>query len=137
MAESVQLRLLVIQQTCGHKCMGHSENRGGCCKLGQRDWIIGPVNDVDALLERLSKVLERPVLRSEVVIDFEEGRKLFPERKMWQNPAHFPAMRSVSADPYACRYYDEERGCTIHDIRPNLCRSYECEWLSGSLDRLF
>ena len=87
MQEKEALRLQVIQHACQSKCMGHPGNAGGCCKLGSRDWIIGPVRDVDAFIERLSEHWGRPVLRTEVLIDYEEGRAMpdGPERnKMLQ-----------------------------------------------------
>ena len=117
--------------------MGHSGNRGGCCTLGSRDWIIGPLDDVDAFIARLERQLGRLVARDEVVIELEEGKRLFPERSMWQNPAHYPAMRTQSEAPHACRFYDEAVGCTVHAIRPKLCESYECDWLRASVGAFF
>jgi Fe-S-cluster containining protein len=137
MAGDAPLRLQVIQKTCGDKCMGHRGNRGGCCKLGPRDWIIGPVRDAEAFVAQLSKHFGRAVARGEVLIDFEEGRRMFPERSMWQNPAHYPALRGAREAPYACQFYAEDRGCTVHELRPQLCRDYECDWLKGTLERVF
>ncbi len=137
MIEARALRLSVLQHACGNKCMGHSNNSGGCCKLGQRDWIIGPVDDVDAFLARLSQRLGRPVERREAIIDFDEGTQLFPGRSTWQNPAHYPAMRIRSEDPHACQFHTDTQGCTIHEVRPRLCQGYECSWLEGVLSPLF
>ena len=136
MADAARIRLDVIQHACSRKCMGHPGNNGGCCKLGPRDYIIGPVVDVEALVEHLSERLGRPVARQDVVIDFDEGRKLFPERTSWQNPSHFPALRIRTQAPFACSFHDDERGCTIHEIRPQLCRRYECSWLRDAVDAL-
>jgi Fe-S-cluster containining protein len=117
--------------------MGFANNKGGCCTLGPRDYIIGPVQDVEGLVRRLSQRWGRPVARQEAVIDFEEGRQLFPERSTWQNPAFFPALRISKTESNPCRFYDWDRGCTIHEMRPSLCRTYECDWLRETLERVF
>jgi Fe-S-cluster containining protein len=137
MPDKASLRLEVVQHACQSKCLGHPGNSGGCCKLGPRDWIIGPVRDVEAFLARLSELLGRPALRVEVLIDHEEGRALFPERSTWQNPDHYPALRVRADAPHACLFHDDVRGCTIHPIRPAVCKNYECGWLKTALDSLF
>jgi Fe-S-cluster containining protein len=135
MVERAGLRSLIIEYTCAEKCMGHPKNRGGCCTLADRDFIIGPVTDAPELLERLAERSGRPVLHTEVLIDYEEGRALFPMRKNWQNPAHYPALRVVQEPGWPCRFYDGEAGrCTIYEIRPGLCRRYECDWLKQRLE---
>src|SRR5688572_8089323 len=77
----------LIEYTCGQRCMGQPGNRGGCCTLGDRDFIIGPMPDVDEFLARLAAKLGRPVAWAEVFIDYEEGRALFPGRSCWQDRA--------------------------------------------------
>jgi Fe-S-cluster containining protein len=126
-----KLRLNLIEYTCGQKCMGLAGHNGGCCTLGDRDWIIGPINDVDAFLARLSEKLGRPVLRGEAFIDYEEGRALFPERSTWQGEANYPTMRVRTDDPgYPCVYFDRATGgCTVHAIRPEVCRTWLCDHL--------
>ncbi len=138
MVDRQALLSLVTEHTCAQKCMGFAGNSGGCCTLGPRDFIIGPVEDVAVLLENLSREWGRPVARSEIVIDYEEGRALFPDRPMWQEPSHFPALRVLSEHPRVpCRFYDlEQSRCTIHAIRPGLCRRFECDWLRSTLERL-
>lgn len=139
MPDPRQLRLMVIEHTCANKCMGRSGHRGGCCTLGDRDYILGPVRDIDEFLERLERVLGRALDRSEVVIEFDEGKALFPERPTWQDPKNFPALRVRTADPRApCRFYELETGrCSIHEHRPQGCRSFECEWLKNALGMIF
>ena len=138
MAESDILRSLLIQHTCAHKCMGLVGNNGGCCTLADRDFIIGPVDDVDGFLERLGKHWGRPVLRIEVLIDYEEGRELFPNRSTWQNPRNYPALRVRSDNPrFPCMFYDEATaGCLIHEDRPHMCRKFTCDWLKHVLEVL-
>jgi Fe-S-cluster containining protein len=137
MSQGAGLRLRVIQHVCSSKCMGHAGNAGGCCKLGTRDYIIGPVEDAELLLTRLRNHCGRPVTRKEVLIEFEEGRRRFPERSTWQNPKHFPALRVSETDAPACSFHDDRKSCSIHDLRPQLCRNFECDWLRAALGALF
>lgn len=130
-----KLRLSLVEYTCSQRCMGHEGNKGGCCTLADRDWIIGPIDDADAFLERLSARLGRPVSRAEALIDAEEGLALFPALTTWQSEAHFPAMRVDVSDPRRpCVYFDASSGgCTVYDIRPDVCRRWHCEHLGRVL----
>ncbi len=134
------LREEVIAYSCSQNCMGWRGNVGGCCTVDDRNWIIGPVGDVDVatFLVDLGRVLGREVSRDEAFIDFEEGRALFPERSQWQNPANYPALRvlpDVARIP--CRFYESSTGgCTVHDIRPALCRNYFCDHLKDVISLL-
>jgi Fe-S-cluster containining protein len=132
------LRLQVIGYTCGQNCFGYRGHNGGCCTLDDRDWIIGPVRDPDAFLVELGRLLCREASREEVFIDFEEGRALFPERSEWQKPANYPALRvrpDVARIP--CRFYESSTGaCTVHDIRPAICRNYFCDHLKDVISLL-
>lgn len=134
------LRLQVIGYTCSQNCMGFRGNVGGCCTLGDRDYIIGPVPDadVDLFLADLGRLLGREVSRAEVFIDFEEGRALFQERSCWQNPDYYPALRvrpDVAGIP--CQFYESSTGtCTVQDIKPGLCREYLCGHLKDVISLL-
>jgi len=33
-----------------------------------------------------------------------------------------------------CKHCDADKGCTIYDHRPQMCRSFSCAWLQGHLD---
>lgn len=136
MSEGVSLRSLMIERTCAQNCMGHEGNSGGCCTLGDRDFIMGPVLDADAVLERLSALWGRAVPRAEVFIDFEEGRALFPELENWQNPKNFPALRVRPDKPrIPCVFFDEARpGCSIYEARPHMCEIFACDWLKAVLE---
>src|ERR1017187_3531913 len=94
--------LLIVQLNdyiCSSKCMGQEGNKGGCCTLGERDFIIGPIRDADAFVERLSQQRGHSVARSDVVIEYAEGSALFPERSTWQMDECYPALRVVENDP--------------------------------------
>jgi Fe-S-cluster containining protein len=133
-----KFRALVVEYQCSHKCMGHAGNKGGCCTLDQRDFIIGPIRDADDFLARLSKHLGRPVARAEALIEYDEGAELFPELATWRDPANFPALRILADEPRKpCRYYDVSHGmCTIYPVRPETCGKYECAWLKGVIQQL-
>jgi Fe-S-cluster containining protein len=96
------------------------------------------VTDANAFLERLSAELGRPVPPSEVFVDFDEGRALFPARRAWQEPAHYPAMRVQVDAPsgHPCLFLSQHGECTIHAIRPAVCRNYHCEHLQKVLSML-
>ena len=135
--DAAEFRARVIAYQCSQKCMGHAGNSGGCCTLGERDFIIGPILDADAFLKRLSQFTSRPVERSEVLIEYDEGKRLFPDRSHWQNPANYPALRVLADHPRRpCHFYDTARAqCSIHSVRPDTCRQYQCRWLTEVLER--
>jgi Fe-S-cluster containining protein len=137
MVDCGSLKALVVEYTCEQNCMGHRGNSGGCCTLGPRDFIIGPVTDLDVLVAHVSRLWGRSVAPSEIAIDYDEGSALFPDRATWQNPAHYPALRVMTDHPrLPCRFYDLDKSrCSIHAVRPALCRRYECEFLTKTLER--
>lgn len=128
----VTRRLDIVRETCAERCFGQEGNAGCCCKVADRDFIIGPVLDVDRVVAALSRLFRRTVLRAEVVVEFAEGCALFPERSHWQNRANYPAMRvRLDAAEHACVFYDG--GCTIYEQRPEACRRFVCEALQEQL----
>lgn len=136
MVDPVRLRVLLNEHTCASKCMGIAGNRGGCCSLGERDFIIGPIADAEALLAKLTLHWGRPALRAEVLIDHAEGSALFPERPSWQPPEHYPALRiTLEGANLPCRFYDSDAArCSIYELRPETCRTFECDWLKHVLE---
>ena len=83
---------------------------------------------MEAFLERLRES-GRDAERSNVFIEYEEGRRLFPDRPCWQEPKNYPALR-VSAEEAAvpCIYYDTSNArCSVYEIRPDVCRRYMCD----------
>jgi Fe-S-cluster containining protein len=128
---------LVTIHTCLRKCMGHDDLAAGCCTVGSRDYIIGPIHDTAALLERLSERYGRDVPYEEVFVDHEEGSGLFPDRPVWQRKECFPAIRVDMDDPLrSCRFLADDNLCSIHDIRSNTCRDYSCSHLKAITDML-
>jgi Fe-S-cluster containining protein len=130
--------LLIVQlndYTCSSKCMGIEGNSGGCCTMGERDFIIGPIDDADAFVERLSLSTGKTVSRSDVFIEYAEGKDLFPFRANWQNESYYPALRvNMDSPRLPCNFYDESGGqCNVYDVRPNICRTYQCDHLKNVL----
>lgn len=124
--------------TCSKVCYGVKGQAGICCTLGDRDYIIGPINDVERFLEDLSKKLGRTVAYSEVFIDFEEGSKLFPNKTMWQNPNNFPSMRVIADEELGnpCVFLSKNKKCSVHSIKPMVCSNYLCSYLGKVVDLL-
>lgn len=131
------LAVILTAQTCLRKCLGLRGNSTRCCKPGDRDYIIGPIPDADALLERLSEKFGRSVGWREVFIDFEEGAALHPEKPSWQLPACYPALRVDEDHPdLPCRFLGADNLCTIYEIRSVTCRTFECSHLTTVLEAL-
>ena len=123
--------------TCLRKCTGYDGLAAGCCTLGTRDYIIGPIPDTAALLERLSKLKGRDVPYDEVFIDYEEGRALFPEKSEWQREACFPAIRvNTDDEELPCIFLSDDNLCSIHTIRSLTCSRYTCDHLKGIIAAL-
>ncbi|CAN5232400.1 hypothetical protein BH11CYA1_BH11CYA1_35780 [soil metagenome] len=125
-----EIRERLVSYTCQRNCCGVSEQAGICCTLGEKDWILGPIEDTSEVLKRLEERFSRPVSFAEVFVEYEEGRLLFPDKSSWQNPAHYPAMRVVPDRKavYSCAFLKNGL-CSIHDIKPKLCASFLCEYV--------
>lgn len=118
-------------QVCSHKCFGYDGYHGGCCTIEDRDFIIGPHRDTDAFLDRLSNLMGSQVKYEEVFIDYEEGRKMFPDKECWQRPTGYPALRVDTSHPRKpCVFYNNDLHiCTIYSIRPDVCKNFACDYL--------
>ena len=79
---------------CSTKCFGINDYHGSCCSLEDRDYIIGPHYDTVEFLDRLTKRFGRIIKYSEVFVDWSEGRKMFPDKSVWQNSNNYPALRN-------------------------------------------
>ena len=86
--------------------------------------------DARDFVKRLNAKLKTKFTYDEIFIDFKEGSRLFPDRKAWQNPEHYPAMRLDMRDGRLhCRFLTNKDECGVHDVRPETCRKYYCEHL--------
>lgn len=116
--------------------MGFPNNHGGCCTIADRDFIIGPHPDSNDFLVRLSQKFGREILWKEVFFDYEEGKKLFPNKSSWQNPNSYPALKINFFQPtLPCIFYNTTlRACSIYDVRPETCQNYFCDYLKNVED---
>ena len=119
------------QAICQNQCRGIDGYSADCCCAGDQDWMLGPVHDADDFLERLRLRFGRLFLTDEVFIGFEEGSQLFPDRERWQKESSFPALRvNIHHPRKACMFFSSVRkGCSVYDIRPEICRKFECDYL--------
>ena len=124
-----------VCEICANKCFGIEDYDGSCCKLENRDFIIGRITDSEDFLERLNYKLGRNFLWNEIFIGFEEGKNLFPEKSVWQNPENFPAMRiDTSNSSFPCIFYNVHgKFCSVHDVRPLTCQEYFCDYLANEI----
>ena len=122
---------------CQKKCLGLPGNHGGCCTVDNRDWIIGPITDPEAFLERLRKKFPGIEINwNDVFIAYEEGSKLFPNKVNWQNPQSYPCLRvDIFHKNIPCIFYNWAlKTCSVYEIRPNTCRNFYCEYLHKVLN---
>jgi Fe-S-cluster containining protein len=122
---------------CQNKCFGRENNAAACCQLGERDFIMGPITDASAFLKRLNARAENKYSFDEVFIEFKEGSRLFPQKSTWQNVDHYPALRvDLGQAALPCRFLNDRKECGIYDLRPQICRNYQCEHLKNVLSLL-
>lgn len=120
---------------CQKTCLGIVGNHGGCCTIGDRDYIIGPIRDGEETLKRIQQNFPNiDVEWSDIFIDYEEGRRLFPNKSFWQNPNNYPCMRvNVDESSYSCIFYNRQlRCCNIHKSKSEVCNNYVCDYLKES-----
>jgi len=124
-----------ICEICSSRCFGIDGYDGSCCSLEGRDYIMGPIKDADEFIQRLNDKMGRKFQREDALVDFEEGRRLFPEKSVWQNPGNFPAMRiDTSKAKLPCVFYNTHaKFCSVHDVRPQTCQIYFCGYLKDEI----
>lgn len=125
----------LIKNTCSNNCFGHAGNHGGCCTMANRNYIIGPILDHLQFLFRLNSTTGKNYKWKDVFIDYEEGRKMFPDRSHWQEKQNFPALRvDMDNTSLPCNFYDlAKRECSVYNIRPTTCKKFFCSFLQETL----
>lgn len=118
---------------CSNKCYGIDGYAGSCCTIEDRDYIIGPHADTDEFIQRLKEKTGLDINKEDVFIEYEEGKRMFPEKPSWQNPQSYPALRIDLYHPKKpCVFYNTRfKFCTVYDIRPKTCENYECDYLKS------
>ncbi len=119
--------------TCSRMCYGIKDQAGICCTIGARDYIIGPIDDADRFLADLCKKLGKNIRFEDVFIEYEEGSKMFPDKSCWQVKENYPAMRVLPDQErgYPCQLLSLDMKCTVHSIKPKVCKEYLCDYLKG------
>ena len=74
----------LITITCRENCFGISGYHGSCCRLENRHFIIGPISDPEEFLARVNKHYDSNFSFSDIFIEYEEGKDLFPDKINWQ-----------------------------------------------------
>ena len=124
---------------CSNKCWGHDGQHGLCCRIEDRDWIIGPhtKDDSNRFIKDLSEKFGREIKHNDVFIEYDEGSKQFPHKKTWRNPQSYPALKINKNDPSShCIFYNiTMKACSVYSIRPKICRDYECEYLKDETNK--
>lgn len=120
---------------CSERCFGKDGYDGSCCTIESRDYIIGPHRDANEFIQSLSLKLGRSISYESVFIDYEEGRRLFPDKSAWQDPNSYPSFRVDLNNPRKpCIFYNTTvKSCTMYDIRPKTCKEYQCDYLKSQI----
>ena len=121
------LSLINCSDICSNSCLGKQNHHGGCCNVTDSGFALGKVTDALEFLKRLNNGLKY----EDVFIDYEEGSKLFPDKKQFQNPSIYPVLRvDMNSERKFCIFYDQENKlCSVYDIRPKVCQNYFCKHL--------
>jgi len=135
--DSEAIKGAVNHYTCVKNCYGQKNNAAGCCKIADRDFIIGPIRDAQEFLKRLNNRDKTKYKFSDIFIEYKEGSKLFPDKVSWQKPEYYPALRvKVNEPDLPCRFLTDKQECGVYEIRPQTCRNYQCDHLKKVLDLL-
>lgn len=122
---------------CQSRCYGIEGYDGSCCTLEQRDYIIGPIPDSEEVLKRVQESMPNVKIKwDDLFINYEEGKKLFPERPMWQKKNCYPAMRiNPNSKRNSCVCYNDHIGfCQIYEQRSVTCAKFFCKYLQELFD---
>ena len=119
---------------CSNNCFGIKGYDGSCCSVEDRDWIIGPINDTDEFISKLSNKFGRDINKEDIFYEYEEGKNVFPNKSTWQDENSYPAFKVNLQDPKKpCIFYNTTvKACTVYDIRPETCRNFECDYLKNN-----
>ena len=131
----------VATETCLSNCCGTAGVKSACCTLDPDDLehVLGPVTE--AWIKRTIKWFKKNginVTRSDVVIDFDEGKLIgqahFNDHKVFKSPDSYPILRIQAFGPrFACKFMSVHSGkCTIYEQRPDMCSGYYCQYVKSN-----
>lgn len=133
----------VAFHTCLGNCCGVEGLKAGCCQMDPDDMehVLGPVDEqwIKDVVRWLN-LKGISASRSDVVIDFEEGKligeKFFNgERKaVFSSRETYPILRfQVQGPRFACKFLTPNSGkCSIYEMRPGMCRGYLCQYIKAN-----
>lgn len=131
----------VAKETCLSNCCGIPGLKSACCRMDPHDLehVLGPL-DEEWILKIVKWFRKKGihVTRHDIVIDFEEGqiigRNLFNAHPVFEDPKSYPILRfQVDGPRYACKFLNNQTGmCNIYDVRPNMCRTYLCNYVKSN-----
>lgn len=128
----------VAMETCLSNCCGTPGVRNACCVLDKDDLehVLGPV-DEDWIKKMILWYKKKGMTmnRSDIVIDFEEGKLIgeahFGGHRVFTDPKTYPILRIQAYGPrFACKFLNVHNGkCGIYNQRSEMCRSYMCQFV--------
>lgn len=131
----------VAVETCLSNCCGVPGVYSACCRLDPDDLehVLGPVTEkwIKKFL-RTSRKKGWNYKRSDIVIDYEEGKllgaKFFDNHPIFDKPSSYPFMRiQATGNRFACKFLRPSDGmCGIYEHRPGMCRNYLCQYIKKS-----
>lgn len=128
----------VAMETCLSNCCGTPGVRNACCVLDKDDLehVLGPV-DEDWIKKMILWYKKKGMTmnRSDIVIDFEEGKLIgdahFGGHRVFTDPKTYPILRIQAYGPrFACKFLNVHNGkCTIYAQRSDMCKDYACQYV--------
>lgn len=146
-SQPIENRLRFTDEVAFHTCLGNCCDveglKAGCCQIDTDDMehVLGPVDeDWIKHIVRWLNTKGIAATRSDVVIDFEEGKvigeKFFNgERKaVFFSKESYPILRFQAHGPrFACKFLTPNTGkCSIYEQRPAMCRGYLCQYVKAN-----
>lgn len=141
----------LAEKTCLSNCCGVEGLNSACCRLDPDDLehVLGPLegkqrgikNPDERWVETIVRWFNKNGVkykRSDIVIDFEEGKeiglKFFNDHEIFRRKESYPMLRfQVDGPRFACKFLNNTNGkCTIYHMRPQMCRSYVCRFISSN-----
>jgi len=133
---------VIAEKTCLGNCSGVEGLKSGCCKLNPDDieHVLGPCDEkwIKTTKEDLYKKFGVRYSREDIVIDYEEGKKIgekyFNNHPVFKNRDAYPILRmQLAGTNFACKFLNLLSGkCSIYELRPEFCRGYYCNYIKAN-----
>lgn len=125
-------------EACLENCCGVKGLKAGCCHVSPNtlQHVLGPIDEpwIKKMLTTMRKLGYTGTTRQDIVVDEEEGRiigeRFFDSHPVFFQKSTYPILRmQLRGAEFACRFLSNTGKCTIYEHRPQMCRSYYCEYL--------